>query len=103
MPNEILLYRADGLPDAYLLRRMLQDAGIEVRLAGEALTGLAGAIPLQDARPMLWVPAVQEDQARAVLARFKGPELVHPARVCPHCGEENPAGFEVCWNCEELL
>jgi len=26
-----------------------------------------------------------------------------PALACPHCGEENPATFEVCWNCGKPL
>lgn len=103
MSEEVLLYRADHLADAWLLRRQLEAAGIPVRLAGEALTGLAGAIPIGDARPMLWVPKAHEADARAVVDRFHGPELVHPARRCPACGEENPAGFAICWNCEAPL
>ena len=103
MTKERILFRARNLPEAWLLRERLQEAGVRVRLAGEALVGLAGAIPLRDAEPILWVPEEQVARAQGVLDRFFGPELVHPARRCPSCEEDNPAGFQICWNCETPL
>ncbi len=100
MGRDILLYRSEGLADAWLLHARLADAGIPSRVAGESLAGLAGAIPVKDTKPTVWVDEGRWDEAQAVLARFQGPELVHPAWVCPGCGEDNPAGFAVCWNCE---
>lgn len=97
---EVMLYKATGPTDAYLLRRALADHGIACRLDGEALMGLAGGIPIPDAFPRVWVDREDAPAAEEVLRAWRGPALVHPAWRCPSCGEENPAGFEICWSCE---
>ena len=103
MSDEIVLYRAMGPTDAYLLRQWLEDVGIPCRLVGESLMGLGGAIPIPDALPRVLVPKAHEAEAKEALARWQGPRLVHPARTCPHCGEDNPPSFALCWSCEQPL
>ncbi|MCB9663519.1 MAG: DUF2007 domain-containing protein [Alphaproteobacteria bacterium] len=98
--GDVRLYRADGPADAYLLRQWLTEHGIRCRVQGEDLMSLAGGIPVRDALPSVWVDAADEPAARDLLARWKGPSLVHPAWRCAACGEENPATFQVCWSCE---
>lgn len=60
-----------------------------------------GEIPLDAALPQLWV----ENPAHATFARSLIDEYLRKSstaggvRFCPNCGEENPATFDLCWNC----
>jgi hypothetical protein len=60
-----------------------------------------GEIPLDAALPQVWV----ENPAHAAFARSIIDEFLRTSstaggvRFCPHCGEENPATFDFCWNC----
>lgn len=35
------------------------------------------------------------------LGEKPAPKETSPDWICPHCGEENPGGFEICWQCGE--
>ena len=94
------LYRAHGPADIYLLRDFLARHGVPSELRGESLRGLAGAIPVPDTFPSLWVRDVDLENAVALLKEFEGPKLVHPDWLCTGCGETNAPTFEFCWNCE---
>ena len=60
-----------------------------------------GEIPLDAALPQVWV----ENPAQAAFARslideyLRKPSTAGGVRFCPNCGEENPATFDLCWNC----
>lgn len=60
-----------------------------------------GEIPLDAALPQLWV----ENPAHAAFARslideyLRKPSAGGGVHFCPSCGEENPATFDLCWNC----
>jgi hypothetical protein len=95
-----LLYRARGPADVYLLVAALDAAGVASTLRGEARVGLAGAIPVRDAAPEVWVAEHDRAAAVAVLRAFEGPALVHPEWRCARCGELNPASFQLCWQCD---
>lgn len=98
--SPVLLHRAPTPAEAWLVKHALAQEGIAAEVRGENLSTLAGAIPVRDAQPTVWVAASDRDAAERVLARLQGPELVHPEWTCPHCGETNPPSFAVCWKCE---
>lgn len=96
----IRAYTAANLQDAHILLGLLQAAGIEARLFNVAAQGGLGEIPFTHAYPEIWlVDAADLPRARRVFERFEQPPLAAPPRRCPACGEENPAAFEICWNC----
>jgi len=61
-----------------------------------------------DERVQFPLARTQAEEANAVSGEFEdtgdgeeSPEDSKPEWTCPHCREENPASFEICWNCEE--
>ena len=98
------LCAAANLPEAHLLLHRLVHAGIEARVFNEHAQGGLGEIPFTHAYPEIWImePA-QEARAREILAEFeRGPAPSAPMR-CVNCGETNPPGFEICWQCGQPL
>ncbi len=95
------LYMAANLPEAYLLLHMLQAEGIEARVFNENAQGGVGELPFTHTYPEIWLERECDSRvAYAVIQRFeeslKGSDA---SKRCPHCDEENPDSFEVCWNC----
>lgn len=98
------LCTAANLPEAHLLLHQLAHAGIEARVFNEHAQGGLGELPFTHAYPEIWVmePA-QEARAREVLAEFERAPASSAPSKCPGCGESNPAGFEICWQCGKPL
>lgn len=61
------VYDADNLIDAYLVRHVLEDAGIPVYIRGEALVGGIGELPAFGLVAVC-VPASAVPQARELIA-----------------------------------
>lgn len=98
------LCTAANLPEAHLLLHRLAHAGIEARVFNEHAQGGLGEIPFTHAYPEIWImePA-QEARAREIVAEFERPSVALPPARCSGCGEMNPAGFEICWQCGRPL
>jgi len=97
------LCRAANLPEAHILRGLLEQAGIETMVFNEHAQGGVGQLPVMDAWPELWVGEADAARAAAVLEEFQRSPPVVTARACTGCGEDNPANFQVCWSCGETL
>ena len=68
------LCRASSLPDAHILRGLLEQSGIEALVFNENAQGGVGQIPVTEALPEVWL-ADERDLPRA--------EAVHPGlREC---------------------
>jgi hypothetical protein len=94
---------AANLPEAHLLRHLLQQAGIEARVFNENAQGGVGEIPFVHAWPELWLMDEGDlERAQAVLDVFETTD--HSAtHTCPACRESNPGTFEICWHCGQPL
>ncbi|HEX4986976.1 MAG TPA: DUF2007 domain-containing protein [Burkholderiales bacterium] len=94
------VYSAPTLPDAHLVRELLAREGIDARVFNENAQSLMGEIPVNHAWPEVWV---MDDgdmaAARNVIRALERPSAGGPPAFCPHCREENPHNFQVCWNC----
>lgn len=99
------LYTAANLPEAYLVLHMLQAEGIAARVFNENAQGGVGELPFTHTYPEVWVEReIDARAARAVIRRFEDSMKNSDAAVnCPHCEEENPPSFDVCWNCGTAL
>jgi len=112
--------------DAHLVSQALDREGIPNQIRNEMLSGLGGAIPIADASPQVWVFEADfeaahgvvstieksgEDRGKLSIPEAKGSdgslsfsqsgELSQTAeKKCSNCGEENPADFGECWNCQ---
>ena len=99
------IYQANDLPQAYLLKHLLEEAGIPVRVFNENAQGGVGEIPFIHTYPELWVQRDQ-DEARArklVLDYERQQNEPVEEKICPDCGERNPGTFETCWQCGQPL
>jgi hypothetical protein len=103
-------YAAADAREAHLVRMVLQEAGIEARVVGEAFQAVEGELPstfdVADGRlPRVWVFESDADRARTILAEWKnrrrGDGTVSRASwECPQCGAEVDVDFDLCWKCQ---
>lgn len=99
------VYQANDLPQAYLLKHLLEEAGIPVTVFNENAQGGVGEIPFIHTYPELWVQRDQDhDRARALLLDYET-NLQKPVGdvTCQDCAETNPGNFETCWKCGKRL
>jgi hypothetical protein len=94
------VYTAPNLPDAHLLRELLQQAGIAAHVFNENAASLIGLVPITTAQPQVWIAQVhQEQHAKNVIADYQNRRAVATTWQCVQCTETNPGEFDVCWNC----
>lgn len=82
------------------MKNIVENAGIEVTLKNEYISGGAGELSPFDTWLELWV-VEDTNQNRAI-------QLINDAQLtdndhdwfCPQCHERNNAAFEICWNCQ---
>jgi methyl coenzyme M reductase beta subunit len=93
-------------PNSMILGSMssaLNEEGIETEIRNDILGGAAGEIAPGETWIELWV--INEAQAEAATQRIK--EILEQPerddRLCNRCQESNPATFDVCWQCGELV
>lgn len=97
------LYMAAHLPDAHLLAHELESDGIKARVFNETLQGGVGELP--HVYPEVWIEDERDwERARALVENFERRVTRDKGVVrCPDCHEENPASFEICWQCGAVL
>ncbi|RPI41996.1 MAG: DUF2007 domain-containing protein [Betaproteobacteria bacterium] len=96
----IKAYTAANLQDAHILLGLLQGQGIEARILNANAQGGLGEIPFASTYPELWLVHERDrGRARSVFEAFERPAAGTRPTRCTGCGEDNPAGFEICWNC----
>lgn len=98
------IYSAGNLPEAHLLSHLLERAGIRHHVFNENLQGGVGELPFTHAWPEIWI-VDESDTGRAleIIRGYERPGDDSPPRECPSCGENSPAGFEICWACGDDL
>jgi hypothetical protein len=97
------LYTACNLIEANTLQAMMQSQGIKVFLKGEALAGALGELPATVAQVELWVDRSHWSLAQQLLDDYHHADQTGVHWCCEYCGEENPPGFELCWQCQKEL
>lgn len=105
--HELLMKRlrhANSLPDAHILLGLLRNAGIQAHVFNQHAQSGVGQLPVTDALPELWVEREHDyDRACSVLEAFERTARDAGSLRCLACGEDNPANFQLCWNCEAGL
>jgi len=97
------LCSAASLPEAHLLREMLDRAGIPAHVLNQNAQGGLGEIPFTSTWPELWIERERDVRQALALVRDWERAPSRPDRACSACGECNPGGFELCWNCGASL
>ena len=97
-------YTALNRFDAYLVLHRLQRAGIAARVFNEHVQSIVGDVPPDVAQPQVWLErAADRSRAETVLASMRADRMKTGSVACTHCGEDNPANFEICWKCGRSL
>lgn len=100
----IKAYTAANLQDAHILIGLLHAEGIEARIFNASAQGGLGEIPFVQAYPEIWlVNPSDRDRARRLFEAFEQPGDGATSVRCVSCGEDNPSGFDICWNCQAGL
>jgi len=102
--NFVRVYRAAHATEAHVVRGLLEQHGIDVRLVGEGLSSGFGELPAEVVEVEIQVSADSCQLARQLIDEYE----VRPAAAgdatgewrCTVCGEDNPATFGVCWSCQ---
>jgi hypothetical protein len=95
-----LVYSNDQLLMVNNVKNLLQSANIDSQLKNEFLAGGAGDLSPLDTWPELWVDEQDVDKAKAVIDNMNNDSSV--VWSCGECKEENPAGFDICWQCQTV-
>ncbi len=96
----IKTYTAANLQDAYILLGLLQSEGIKARILNANAQGGLGEIPFASTYPEIWLETARDAvRAKGVIEQFERPQSTGLPCTCERCGEESPAGFELCWKC----
>jgi hypothetical protein len=95
------VYSASDLPQAYLIKELLRQEGIEAQVFNENAAGGLGELPFTHTYPEIWL---QNDTdiaaAQEIIRRFETEEAAPGKdRICAECGEANPSNFASCWSC----
>lgn len=94
------IYSAANLPEAHLISHLLEEAGIDHHIFNENLQGGVGELPFTHTYPDIWiVDEAQGERAMEIIRSYEAPRPEGEPAKCGACGEDNPAGFEVCWSC----
>jgi hypothetical protein len=97
-------YTALNRFDAYLLLHRLQHAGISAHVFNEHASSIVGEVPPDIAQPQVWLTNERDrPRAEAVLAALARERGQSGSVLCRSCHEENPANFELCWQCGASL
>jgi enoyl-CoA hydratase/carnithine racemase len=117
--SPIEVFSARDIAEAYLVRGMLQEDGIDAMVVGESLGGIAGEVPPLQATPRIWVRPIDADRARQLIEQFERQSAARSATTsnppgsegvsaqaelfCYHCGETVDYGQTSCPACGKSL
>ncbi len=95
------VYSANSLVDATLVADWLAGNGVPCEIFHQNSMGALGELPVTS--PEVWVRRDPDTS----LARSIIEHEIFPATGldtdCRQCGENNPAGFDICWQCQQIL
>jgi hypothetical protein len=73
---------------------------VRARIFNANAASLAGELPIEASLPQVWVDDdAQAERARAIIEEYLTQRTTGTPVKCKACGEENPASFDLCWNC----
>ncbi len=101
------IYHASNLIDAQIVKDQLKIAGIKCKIINTQAHSLRGPgfLPFTtDSLPTLVLLNTEDkEQALKIIAEHesqKNKEDTSHDWACPHCQNENPGNFSICWNCQ---
>lgn len=94
-------YIADTLIDSQLVADWLNGNGVPCEIFHQNAMGALGELPVTS--PEVWVRRDADlSRAQRLIAQIEFGDS-GKSIFCQHCGETNPAGFDICWRCQGQL
>lgn len=101
----VRVYRAANSTEGHLIKGMLEQHGMLVRIFGDGLSSGVGELPTDVIQVEVQVERGCRERARRLIneyeARGGGAGMRVDGWVCSSCNEENPVAFDICWNCRQ--
>jgi predicted RNA-binding Zn-ribbon protein involved in translation (DUF1610 family) len=88
------LQLCESIAEAYLLRSMLERAGIPA-MVEEHAAGL-----LEAEAGVVWINREDLEAARELITAHMNAPKSTATWTCPACGEQLDPEFDICWNCQ---
>ncbi len=83
-----------------MLRDRLTAQGIYAMVFNEHGAGAVGELPYTESWPQVWIyQDLHFMRAREVVLAYEQQQQPGVPRQCGECSEENPSGFDLCWQC----
>lgn len=96
------VYTAESLIDGQLVVDLLNLAGVPCLLFNQNAVGGLGDLPVT--YPEVWVKRdLDLEKAHRAIADFENRPRPTTTKTCATCGENNPATFDICWQCNAAL
>jgi hypothetical protein len=99
----IKVFSADNIVEVGLMRSLLEQHDIASELRNHHSSSLMGEVPFTSVWPELWVDQSKADRASQLIADLQREDVSGPDWICGKCKEDNPANFDICWQCGELI
>ena len=100
----VRVYRAANSIEGHLIKGMLEQHGILVRIFGDGLSSGVGQLPADVIQVEIQVQPGYRELARQLIHEYEnratGQALRMTSWPCPDCGEDNPSSFDICWKCQ---
>ncbi len=84
--------------EAHILRQLLVDNGVGIKLRGVHQT--AADVLRPSSRAEIWIRPWDVSKAQSLMPDLDGTE---EQITCEACGETNPSHFAACWQCGQLF
>jgi len=101
----IRVYRASNSAEGHLIKGMLEQHGMLVRIIGDGLSSGVGELPTDVMQVEIQVQPGYRRLARQLISEYEKRATEEVQRMagwpCPDCGEENPSSFDICWKCQQ--
>lgn len=95
------VYSTEILANAWNIRNVLEQHGIESVVKNENLFSVSGEVPFLECLPEVWVKPLYFVRATQIIAEIESSsEDSGPDWVCTDCGESNLSNYSICWSCE---
>jgi hypothetical protein len=99
----VRVYRAANSVEGHLIKGMLEQHGILVRIFGDGLSSGVGQLPADVIQVEIQVQPGYRELARQLIHEYENRATEQISRMtswpCLDCGEDNPSSFDICWKC----
>ena len=99
------MYIAESLADAHLVSNLVRSYGIKTHVFNQFANGAVGERPFTHTWPEVWVENDRDEAKALEIIESRSAEVPSSMEevTCPGCGSQNPANFEICWDCAASL